>query len=998
MNLIRRNSFDNNSRMLRNYCIISGCLACVIMLIFYLFHENTLLFGDATVLRMDLYHQYGPLYSELYDRITGGNSLIYSWTSGLGNSFLGNFLNYCSSPFAIVMLICGHQNMPEAIAIMMLLKAVLASVSFTYFINKSTKTVHPASIGFGLLYAFCGYFVAYSWNIMWMDAVAVFPLVMLGIEKIINEKRPVLYIIVLTYTMYTNYYMAFMVCMLSVLYFLFYYFSNYTLLERYEKEQKKETKSQYAAGLVVKEELSDTVPFEEASVTVPFEEASETVPIKEAEITDAETVHTMVPDQLQAEEYAEQITPADIPVPENESQHVRMKPAKGLFRILVSGTIFGMASLLSFMLAAVVLIPLYYCLKACSATGSPFPTTLTIYYNIFDFLANHLPSLEPTIRSSGDVVLPNIYSGVATVLLLPAFFISDKIKSRKKLMALFFLGIFYLSFSINYLNFIWHGLHYPNDLPYRFSFAYSFILLYLAYQALLHITDFSRKYFVVTGFAALIFVVITEKVGSQNVSDTTVILSIVFILIYVILAGLISSSSFTKKNLQYLLIFFIIVEIACADTSHLIMSQPKDSYTSDYQSYIDISNQIESSEDELFYRTELSKLRTRMDPCWYGYNGISVFSSMAYEKTSGMMHNLGLFSNNINSYTYYPQTAVFNAFFSLKYIYDNNFLISEGSTYQHLDGNLNFEAFKNKYYLPLAFSVNKDVSEWDPLANSNPFEVQNDLVRLSTGYDGVLEKVDATNVECSNMNYISPSSVNAGTMFSADKTDTSQLGTVTVVIDVDKDGRYYVYAGSMRISGLKFTGGEDLSYSYNSSGIQPFVLDMGDRKAGDQIKVEFSMDNTNSSGMITFCAARLNQQLFDSAYQSIISNGTLKLDSFEESSLSGTIKVTNAESFIYTSIPYDESWHVYVDGEQLEYSDTSEDAGHAVVCVGNGLLGFGITRGEHRIEMKYIPRGIFVGGVITAVGAGFSVVTLLIVFALRKSKKNNNTVVLQETE
>ena len=39
--------------------------------------------GRMTILRMDLYHQYGPLFAELYDRLTSGESLIYSWDSGL---------------------------------------------------------------------------------------------------------------------------------------------------------------------------------------------------------------------------------------------------------------------------------------------------------------------------------------------------------------------------------------------------------------------------------------------------------------------------------------------------------------------------------------------------------------------------------------------------------------------------------------------------------------------------------------------------------------------------------------------------------------------------------------------------------------------------------------------------------------------------------------------------------------------------------------------------
>ena len=48
--------------------------------------------------------------------------------------------------------------MPEAIALIIQLKAVLAAVCFTYYVNKSRKQPHLLSVPFGLLYAFTGYF------------------------------------------------------------------------------------------------------------------------------------------------------------------------------------------------------------------------------------------------------------------------------------------------------------------------------------------------------------------------------------------------------------------------------------------------------------------------------------------------------------------------------------------------------------------------------------------------------------------------------------------------------------------------------------------------------------------------------------------------------------------------------------------------------------------------------------------------------------------------
>ena len=126
--------------------------AFVMIIVYYCF--DVIPFGDYTVLRMDLYHQYGPLFAELYDRITTGESLIYSWNSGLGSSFLGNFSNYLASPLAIIMLLLGHENMPEAIAIMILLKASFASAFFSFYLRKTTGRNDFSTAAFGVLYSF----------------------------------------------------------------------------------------------------------------------------------------------------------------------------------------------------------------------------------------------------------------------------------------------------------------------------------------------------------------------------------------------------------------------------------------------------------------------------------------------------------------------------------------------------------------------------------------------------------------------------------------------------------------------------------------------------------------------------------------------------------------------------------------------------------------------------------------------------------------------------
>ncbi|MBP3327578.1 MAG: YfhO family protein, partial [Clostridia bacterium] len=101
------------------------CSAALMLIVYFCF--EVIPFGDKTVLRMDLYHQYGPLFAELYDRLTGFKSLLYSWTSAGGSSFLGNYMNYLSSPIALIILAFGHENIPESIGAMVLIKNALAA-------------------------------------------------------------------------------------------------------------------------------------------------------------------------------------------------------------------------------------------------------------------------------------------------------------------------------------------------------------------------------------------------------------------------------------------------------------------------------------------------------------------------------------------------------------------------------------------------------------------------------------------------------------------------------------------------------------------------------------------------------------------------------------------------------------------------------------------------------------------------------------------------------
>ena len=130
---------------------------------------------------------------------------------------------------------------------------------------------------------------------------------------------------------------------------------------------------------------------------------------------------------------------------------------------------------------------------------------------------------------------------------------------------------------------------------------------------------------------------------------------------------MLKDKKYQASAVSILLLCTVTSEIALGNTNHYSMNQNKTNYTSDYDDFRTLKKELDDYDGNGFYRMELTNLRTRMDPCWYDYNGVSVFSSMAYESVSNMQQELGMFGNYINSYTYNPQTPVYNAMFGLKY-------------------------------------------------------------------------------------------------------------------------------------------------------------------------------------------------------------------------------------------------------------------------------------------------------------------------------------------
>lgn len=73
---------------------------------------------------------------------------------------------------------------------------------------------------FGTMYALSSFMIGYYFNLMWFDSIAMLPLVMLGIERIVKGGNGKMFCFSLFYALYCNYYIGFMLCLFSCLYLL----------------------------------------------------------------------------------------------------------------------------------------------------------------------------------------------------------------------------------------------------------------------------------------------------------------------------------------------------------------------------------------------------------------------------------------------------------------------------------------------------------------------------------------------------------------------------------------------------------------------------------------------------------------------------------------------------------------------------------------------------------------------------------------------------------
>ena len=198
------------------------CPALVLLAAYFAFGVYP--FGGESVLVLDLNAQYVYFFGTLRRVLHGDASLFYSFSRAMGGEFLGIFAYYLASPLSFLVALFPADNILDALLVIFTLKCGLCSLSLAYYLEAHGIGTKPARIIFGALYALSGYGMIYQHNTMWIDCMALLPLVALGIEKLISEKKYKMFTLSLGLAIFSNFYIGYMMCIFCFIYFFYAYF------------------------------------------------------------------------------------------------------------------------------------------------------------------------------------------------------------------------------------------------------------------------------------------------------------------------------------------------------------------------------------------------------------------------------------------------------------------------------------------------------------------------------------------------------------------------------------------------------------------------------------------------------------------------------------------------------------------------------------------------------------------------------------------------------
>lgn len=651
------------------------------------------------------------------------------------------------------------------------------------------------------------------------------------------------------------------------------------------------------------------------------------------------------------------------------SHDIRKKKNWKLFAV-TSGK-FALSAILAACLCAILLLPaacfIFRHLAADNFEFQPLrPTLLDLVNTLF---MGQMADL--------DNLLPFLYSGLLTLLVFPFYFINKEIPKKEKLFAAVpMLFLLICMFSLPLYKFM-HAFDYPNYYAYRFAFLLIFLMTAAACRqfSFLHTIERPKLIKYAIGLIVLYSAIVPIHpliFGTQSTnSNDGLLINAAFIVLWLILLQIAQKP---RRCMPILLLCLTMAELSvnaylCNQNTHPAMQE--DFINQWYYSEKEAVETIRQKDDG-FYRINVGNEPIYNSAHMFGYASLSTFSSSDDYPLRNALSHLGIATGNRIIFNLCKNDLI-DLLFASKYtiVLPPADSLSANSITQ--DNFTKAEISENPYALSLGYMVSSQLLQYTPA--NDPFANQENLIATMTGrtydfYDVVPQEDISISYNNISMEYIYDDIV------FHQLSNKSPDSLVSFAIP-HKENLSSYFCFYKHIPGLYETATNMIFDQYGVTWQSP--LSFGNivktiylEESDEDIVYIHSTDVANDyfcSGIFTYY---YDDQLLEDLYLDL-SAGNMNLLEQHDDYIAATVTATEDRPLLFTSIPYDDYWFVYVDGSLTQ----------SVPLIEGAFLGVSLTPGEHLIELRYFEEGSNSGAKVTLVSFGIMLLLILGYFIKR---------------
>ena len=197
--------------------------------------------GKYTVLTSDMDNQYSQYYAYFDSALRGHGSLLFTWRADLGMNYWPSIAYYLTSPFGLVTLFSSDRRLPIFLAVVTILKIGTAGLCMALLLRRlrrreseseTPRGTRAMGVVLATAYALAAWTLVYAFNIMWLDAMFLLPLALLGVEKLLENGRIAALAVGVGLSLTIDFYTGAMVCVFTCMYALARYFGYRAVFDR----------------------------------------------------------------------------------------------------------------------------------------------------------------------------------------------------------------------------------------------------------------------------------------------------------------------------------------------------------------------------------------------------------------------------------------------------------------------------------------------------------------------------------------------------------------------------------------------------------------------------------------------------------------------------------------------------------------------------------------------------------------------------------------------